>query len=398
MASLMLPPLFLHFALMFSERPDSWARTDTGRHLLPLLYLPAVLLGGARVAAFARGNRSEATSVSFSTAAVFTRRVLMAGLVVMTRALARSLGHVAASAAMDRLGHRARYVAVRLRVRACPFALGFTFPRHRCTSVLLVLAPLGFASAIVRYRLMDVEVIIKRALVYGAALAGMAAIYAIVLKLASEVFFNGGDPMRRPGDCAARDDHRRVMLKPLKNADSGASARSRVLPRSVRLRRALVGFARDLNSDLDLFRLAERLVHRVMETLVVDRMALMLAPAATGREETSSPSPTRGLAGDPPALRSVRRSRTRLISGHTLALDDPLVQGGVNPEEIDFWREGGIHYFVPASPKKGRSRSWRSAGERHRAAEQRGHGAARRGAPLRPPRRSRTAGCIGSCA
>src|SRR5437667_12339883 len=42
-------------------------------------------------------------------------------------------------------------------------------------------------------------------------------------------------------------------------------------------RRALVGFARDLNSDLDLHRLSERLVSRVVETLVVDRMALMLS-------------------------------------------------------------------------------------------------------------------------
>ena len=45
-AMLMLPPLFLHFALMFPERPDAWARSDAGRNLIPLLYLPAALLGG----------------------------------------------------------------------------------------------------------------------------------------------------------------------------------------------------------------------------------------------------------------------------------------------------------------------------------------------------------------
>ena len=43
-------------------------------------------------------------------------------------------------------------------------------------------------------------------------------------------------------------------------------------------RRALVAFARDLNTDLDVVRLGQRLVSRVVETLVVDRMALMLAP------------------------------------------------------------------------------------------------------------------------
>ena len=42
-------------------------------------------------------------------------------------------------------------------------------------------------------------------------------------------------------------------------------------------RRALVGFARDLNADLDVVRLSQRLVSRIVETLVVDRMALMLA-------------------------------------------------------------------------------------------------------------------------
>ena len=52
---------------------------------------------------------------------------------------------------------------------ALPFALGFTpsLP-FEFTAVLLGLVPLAFASAIVRYRLMDVEVIIKR----GAGLRG----------------------------------------------------------------------------------------------------------------------------------------------------------------------------------------------------------------------------------
>ena len=39
-------------------------------------------------------------------------------------------------------------------------------------------------------------------------------------------------------------------------------------------RRALVAFARDLNGDLDLNRLSDRLVSRVKDTFVVDRMAL----------------------------------------------------------------------------------------------------------------------------
>src|SRR6478672_9342447 len=51
---LLLPPLFLHFTLEFPERPRSWVRSPMGHRLLPLLYLPAALLGLARVVAVAR--------------------------------------------------------------------------------------------------------------------------------------------------------------------------------------------------------------------------------------------------------------------------------------------------------------------------------------------------------
>ena len=40
---------------------------------------------------------------------------------------------------------------------------------------------------------MDVEVIIKRALVYAAALTTIAAIYAVLLRLAKDAFLSGSD-------------------------------------------------------------------------------------------------------------------------------------------------------------------------------------------------------------
>ena len=44
---------------------------------------------------------------------------------------------------------------------------------------------------------------------------------------------------------------------------------------------------------------------------------------------------------------------TRLISGHTLALDDPLAQRRIDLRELEFWRDAGIHYFVPCVSKEG---------------------------------------------
>src|SRR5207237_10707053 len=62
-AQALLPPLLLHFTLVFPERPterrmyrQSMARAFGSAALVPLIYLPALLLGATRVAAIARGS------------------------------------------------------------------------------------------------------------------------------------------------------------------------------------------------------------------------------------------------------------------------------------------------------------------------------------------------------
>jgi two-component system, NtrC family, sensor kinase len=354
---LLLPPLIVHFALVFPERPDSWAQSDSGRNALPFLYLPAVLLGAARVAALLRARQEGAL---FSDVITLVERGeliclglgLVAGLAIMIRALGRARSVTARRQLRWIVGGTAFGAVPFVFGYALPYALGFTPWRGAdLTAVLLGVVPLAFASAIVRYRLMDVEVIIKRALVYAAAVAAIAAIYAVLLKLAGGASLGGSD---RPNSIIALLATIVVVLlmRPVKNGIQTALDRVYYRDR-YDYRRALVGFARDLNSDLDLMRLSERLVHRVMETLVVDRMALLLAPAATGREGDFVTIAHIGFAGQPPVLPRQSEAGARLIAGHTLSLDDPLAQRRIDAGEIDFWREVGIHYFVPCVSKEG---------------------------------------------
>ena len=281
-AQLLLPPLFLHFALVFPDRPDAWVRSDTGRTLLPAL----VSAGAAARRRLGRGRRQRraprrrarrVAELVQNAALVYLAVSLVAGLAIMIRALApRAVGDGASSASLDRLGHRARVAAVRLRLRAAVRPGLQPLRGFELSALLIGLIPLAFASAIVRYRLMDVEVIIKRGLVYAAAVVAIAAIYSILLKLASVVFLKDAD-QRNPVIALLATLVVVLLSRPVKDAIQ--SALDRVYYRDrYDYRRALVGFARDLNSDLDLLRLSERLVHRVTETLLVDRMALMLAP------------------------------------------------------------------------------------------------------------------------
>jgi two-component system, NtrC family, sensor kinase len=356
-AMLLLPPLFVHFALVFPERPDGWARTEAARTGLPLLYLPALLLGGAHAVVLARnGFQGEVFSRVLTQIETGTWVALTASLVVGLTIMVRVLGRVRSVTARRQLRWIVWGTALGampfVAFYALPFILGIqALPGAEYTAVLLGLVPLAFASAIVRYRLMDVEVIIKRGMVYAAALAAIAAIYAVLHWMLVEWFFDGDD-QRNPIIALLATLVVVLLSRPVKNAIQTGLDRVYYRDR-YDYRRALVGFARDLNSDLDLFRLSERLVHRVTETLLVDRMALLLAPAPGDGVSSFAPIAHAGFAGAPPALPRGSDAGTRLLSGHTLTLDDPLALRRLAPAEVEYWREAGIHYFVPCVSKEG---------------------------------------------
>src|SRR4029077_8537876 len=130
------------------------------------------------------------------------------------------------------------------------------------------LVPLAFASAIIRYRLMDVEVIVKRGIVYTGVVLAIFTIYATLPRLAGIVFPDAAD--RHNMIFAMLATLVVVLLfSPVKSAIQNALDRAFYRDK-YDYRRALVGFARDLNSDLDLDRLGERLVARIRETFAVD--------------------------------------------------------------------------------------------------------------------------------
>ena len=202
--------------------------------------------------------------------------------------------------------------------------------------------PLTFASAIVRYRLRDVEVIIKRGLAYTAFLAASGALYLAIRRFTGFMFANDADP--RNWIVALLATVIVVLLaQPVKQAMQNALDRVFYRDR-YDYRRALVGFARDLNSDLDVVRLSQRLVTRIVETLLVDRMALMLADERPGDFRTIGDF---GFAEPVPRLPRSSSFVARLDAGYTVALDDPIAAARFLAEEVEFWRDQGIYYFVP---------------------------------------------------
>ena len=352
---LVLPPLFLHFALVFPERGRRWLSRAAGRTVVALVYLPAVLLGVARVVALARSGSNAPLFLGVIASIdrieyLYLASCFIGGLAALTHGLTE----VRSITARRQL----RWIAWGTALGVAPFAFGYALPwavgvepslPMQLSAIPLSFIPLAFASAIVRYRLMDIEVIVKRALVYAAALAAIVAIYAGLLQGVERVFFKD-DPQNNWVLAVIGTLVALLLAPPVKQAVQNGLDRAFYRDR-YDFRRALVGFARDLNSDLDLHRLSERLVSRVMETLLVDRMALML-------EDETAPhfgSVRASGFGDrhPPALPKRSGIGVRLGGGHTVALDDPIAASRFSAEEVEFWRDAGLYHFVPCVSKEG---------------------------------------------
>ena len=344
---LALPPLFLHFTLVFPERPRRWTRRRGGpRASWCVAYAPAVVLGLARVVAVARSSSDAAQFVRITDGAR-SARVPLPGASASSagcsaahaRAVAGPHDHRAAAAALDRVGHGARRRAVRARLRAAVRARRRAVAADGAVGDSAQPDPAGL-------RVGDRPLPADghrgdrqaRAGLRRGAVGDRRDLRGAARRRAAHVRPGGaGQPVgasrcwRRWSPCCWRRRSRR-------------SSRTRSIARSIAIATTTaarcVGFARDLNSDLDLNRLAERLVSRVVETLLVDRMALML-------EDESAPHfgsvralgiRRRASAG---AAASARASAARLADGHVVALDDPIAVGRFAAEEIEFWRDAG---------------------------------------------------------
>jgi two-component system, NtrC family, sensor kinase len=353
-AVLLLPPLFLHFTLLFPERPRTWVTTPLGSRFWPVVYLPALLLGAARVLAIARAAHNEEFFINgvVQTLDRFEPLYLSLYLAGALVVIARAFGQVRTVTARRQL----RWIAWGTALGGLPFAFGYALPYAlgapptlpmELSAIPLSLIPLTFASAIVRYRLADVEVIVKRGMVWVAALAAIAAIYAVLLRAAASIFLE--DSHQHNSVIALLATIVVVLVaRPLKNAIQATFDRAFYRDR-YDYRRALIGFARDLSTDLDLYRLSDRIVTRVTETLAVDRMALLLSEE---RAAEFAAIRSAGVPGEPARLSRTSALGARLSAGEAVALDDPTTVHGIPAAELEPWRERELYYFIPCVSKE----------------------------------------------
>src|SRR5437667_374720 len=145
----------------------------------------------------------------------------------------------------------------------------------KLTVTSLVLIPLCFAYAIIRYRLMDVDIIFKRGLAYTAATAAVATVYFSLVALCTYLFHA---PATGPVGGMIAIVIAAFLFQPLREWIQARLDRFFYRDR-LDYRRTLIEFGRTLTNEVRLDPMLGSVMDRISQTLLVDRLAIFVENA-----------------------------------------------------------------------------------------------------------------------
>ncbi len=362
LALILQPAIFLHFCLTFPERRPFMQKR---RYILPLVYLPGTLLFAFHTLVMAGfivlplpeltvrwlidGSEMALLAVYFA-----------AGAAVLLTSYRRAAVPLVKQQLKWLLGGTVLGLGPFVVLYAIPYflSLGFTATWMKYSVFSLVLLPLTFGYAIVRYRLMDVDVIFRRGAAYALATAAIVGLYFGLVFVFAD-FFRDTEVVRSRGGWLLAIIVTALLFQPLVNWIQLRLERFFNRER-YDYRDTLLQFARDLTSEVHVEGLLDQTAQRLGDTLVVDRLAIFLADQ-DGKLKLAK---SRGIAcEDTLDLSFLDASRPEMQKGYVF-FESPRKAFGYSVSSALAIAQLGLHYYFPLRAK-GRTLGFLGLGKTH---------------------------------
>ena len=274
-ANALQPALFLHFALAFGR-----TRRRGQRWLAALTYLPGAALVAVQVLAQTQWQATELLRHRLDQVAEGYQAAFY-----VAAAAVFYLHFRAAKAPLERQQLKWLTWGTVLAVgpftllSAIPFMADVAMPdvTTKLAGICMVFLPLTFSWAIVRYRMMDVDLIFKRGVTYTLATATLVGLYFAMVAVSAELVHTHL-PSTGVWGLIAAIVVVALLFDPLKRLIQGQV--DKVFDRqSYDYRATLIDFGRGLSSFTNLDALLNAIVDRLPRTLGVERVAVFLSDA-----------------------------------------------------------------------------------------------------------------------
>jgi two-component system NtrC family sensor kinase len=274
-ARLLQPALLLHFAMVFPERRS--AAKGRGAILAAVYGVPGVLL----LVRLLVSLRELGFMPSIEARNALDRLDLAClGIYFLLAAMVFVLSYRRASSGILRqqlkwvTGGALAGIVPFLVFYVVPFFLGVVpRPWMNLSAISLVLIPLSFGYAIIRYRLMDVDIIFKRGLAYTAASGGVVAVYIAIVALIGALFHTAWPSGMMGGVFAIVVAA--FLFQPFRDWIQARLDRFFYRDR-LDYRRTLIEFGRTLTSEVRLDPMLALVMDRISQALLVDRLAIFV--------------------------------------------------------------------------------------------------------------------------
>src|SRR6202048_1276273 len=283
------PAMFLHFVLTFPEK-----RQTVRKHpwLLALVYIPAALLLAMHISAMRLLQAREHLRWNLD-------RLEMSYGALFFVAASALLWYSYRYASTTILRQQLKWVTRGTILAIAPYTLFYVIPYlmgslpgpgMKVSVLSLGLLPLTFGYAIFRYRLMDVDLIFKRGVVYTLAAATVVGMYfALVAGVAELVHMR--QPSSGPVGLILAVVVTALLFDPVRKWIQDRV--DQFFYRTVYdYRRTLLEFGRELGSAPDLNAMLSSVMDRLSRTLAVDRVTIFLG----GETESFTPAKSFGMA------------------------------------------------------------------------------------------------------
>lgn len=361
---LFLPPLFLHFCLSFPHTKrflERYAPLKVG------LYLPALLLLGIQVL--------FVFNLLLVEAPLRTRILLdqlhmlhFAGLFVLGML---ALAHTYWASANQVLRQQMKWIVMGTVCGTLPFFLIYAVPYWmgvvptvwmEITVLPLVLIPLTFGYAIIKFRLMDVDIIFKKGMASTLASLANVGFYLGLLAIVSQVFHAAG----------AQSINWYTVISVVVAGFAFVPLRNWIQSKVDQYfyrdrydyRQTLIEFGKKLGSEVNVSRLLESVTEKISTTLSVDKVAIFLE--AEGRSRQFRLAKSVGLPRDPHGLDlDFLHPRNPSLAKGFLFYEDLRSLLAERPEHHKALEQLGLHYYLPCITK-GETIAYLGLGRTHR--------------------------------